>query len=207
MGQNAHQRAKIRLQKGESSLNYTEHYQLNQWEPTDRVLREDFNEDNRKIEAALQQVNNSNFYVEIAKTTLSKPAKEIKLDVSSINFLQYCKIELFVSCPEEENGFTLQVNNWNSGYTYTEISGGGAGDLRYTNYLASFPSRSQGILSFYPPAYNSTIGCFYSYSAGGAYTGYQVLAPCTWEELKILHLTSAQQFAANTCVKLIGMKK
>ena len=53
MGQNPRRRAKIRLQKGESSLNYTEHYQLNQWEPTDRVLREDFNEDNRKIEAAL----------------------------------------------------------------------------------------------------------------------------------------------------------
>lgn len=31
----------------------TEHYQLNQWEPADRVLRTDFNEDNRKIDAAL----------------------------------------------------------------------------------------------------------------------------------------------------------
>ena len=34
-------------------MNYTKNYQLNQWDPTDRVLREDFNEDNRKIEAAL----------------------------------------------------------------------------------------------------------------------------------------------------------
>ena len=32
----------------------TEHYQLNQWEPADRVLRTDFNEDNRKIDAALE---------------------------------------------------------------------------------------------------------------------------------------------------------
>ena len=35
-------------------MNYTENYQLNQWESTDRVLREDFNEDNRKIEEALK---------------------------------------------------------------------------------------------------------------------------------------------------------
>ena len=31
----------------------TEHYHLNQWEPADRVLMTDFNEDNRKIEEAL----------------------------------------------------------------------------------------------------------------------------------------------------------
>lgn len=34
----------------------TTNYQLNQWEPTDRVLREDFNADNRKIDAALNQL-------------------------------------------------------------------------------------------------------------------------------------------------------
>ena len=34
-------------------MNYTENYQLNQWEETDRVLMEDFNSDNQKIEAAL----------------------------------------------------------------------------------------------------------------------------------------------------------
>ena len=38
-------------------MNYTENYHLNQWEPTDRVLREDFNEDNRKIEEALNGIH------------------------------------------------------------------------------------------------------------------------------------------------------
>ena len=32
----------------------TEHYQLNQWDASDYVRREDFNEDNRKIDAALE---------------------------------------------------------------------------------------------------------------------------------------------------------
>ena len=33
--------------------NYTKNYQLNQWEPEDKVVRTDFNEDNEKIDAAL----------------------------------------------------------------------------------------------------------------------------------------------------------
>ena len=37
-------------------MNYTENYQPNQWEPADRVLRTDFNEDNRKIDAALETI-------------------------------------------------------------------------------------------------------------------------------------------------------
>jgi hypothetical protein len=35
------------------STNYTEHYNLCQWEPADKVLREDFNADNAKLDAAL----------------------------------------------------------------------------------------------------------------------------------------------------------
>ena len=34
-------------------MNYTQNYQLNQWEQSDRVLMDDFNVDNQKIEAAL----------------------------------------------------------------------------------------------------------------------------------------------------------
>ena len=35
------------------ATNQTTNYQLNQWEPTDQVLRTDFNADNAKIDAAL----------------------------------------------------------------------------------------------------------------------------------------------------------
>ena len=33
--------------------NYTEHYGLCQWEATDQVLREEFNQDNTKIDTIL----------------------------------------------------------------------------------------------------------------------------------------------------------
>lgn len=34
-------------------MKQTEHYQLNQWEASDRILMEDFNNDNAKLDAAL----------------------------------------------------------------------------------------------------------------------------------------------------------
>ena len=37
------------------NLNYTKHYQLNQWDAVDRVLREDFNADNRLLDEKIQQ--------------------------------------------------------------------------------------------------------------------------------------------------------
>ena len=39
------------------ATNQTTNYQLNQWEPTDQVLRTDFNADNAKIDAALAGPN------------------------------------------------------------------------------------------------------------------------------------------------------
>ena len=36
-------------------MNYTKHYQLNQWDAADRVLREDFNADNRLLDEKIQQ--------------------------------------------------------------------------------------------------------------------------------------------------------
>ena len=37
--------------------NYTEHYGLCQWEATDQVLREEFNQDNAKVDEALQELH------------------------------------------------------------------------------------------------------------------------------------------------------
>ncbi len=34
--------------------NYTEHYQLSQWQPQDRVLRTEFNQDNARLDGAIR---------------------------------------------------------------------------------------------------------------------------------------------------------
>lgn len=53
------------------ATNHTSNYQLNQWEPTDQVLRTDFNEDNVKLDSALNG--------------LSTTAKQHGTQISQIN--------------------------------------------------------------------------------------------------------------------------
>ena len=54
-------------------MNKTEHYQLNQWELHDRVLMDDFNADNAKIDAALKAEADARTAADAAiNTALSK---------------------------------------------------------------------------------------------------------------------------------------
>lgn len=75
----------------------TEHYGLNQWSPGDPVLREEFNQDNAKIDAALDTKGNcrittgsyvgtGEFGEEHPNTIqLPFPAQMVWLDVSTLN--------------------------------------------------------------------------------------------------------------------------
>lgn len=44
-------------------MNKTPNYQLNQWEKSDRIMMEDFNADNAKIEAALEALSGEHTYI------------------------------------------------------------------------------------------------------------------------------------------------
>ena len=70
-------------------MNYTKNYHLNQWEPSDRVLRTDFNEDNRKIDEALNAAVNASPYVKLKELITTKELNQIDLDVGDIDFTQY----------------------------------------------------------------------------------------------------------------------
>ena len=52
--------------------NYTPNYQLNQWEPEDKVVRTDFNEDNAKIDAALAGKAEASTLEALSKTVAGK---------------------------------------------------------------------------------------------------------------------------------------
>lgn len=75
-------------------MNTTEHYQLNQWEGSDRILRTDFNADNRKTEEALaelagaiaQKVGQAEVdatlqWVKIGEATLSEDSRTLSVTV------------------------------------------------------------------------------------------------------------------------------
>lgn len=77
-------------------MNTTEHYQLNQWEGSDRIMREDFNADNRKTEEALTEladtvarkvgqaeVDATLKWVKIGENVLSGSAYEVPVTISN----------------------------------------------------------------------------------------------------------------------------
>ena len=93
----------------------TPNYNLNQWSKDDRVLMEDFNADNAKIDAAigavaakaaslaaekadkaaLDAVAAACPYVKLLDYTSTAAVTRLDVDVSGIDFTQYHKIERF----------------------------------------------------------------------------------------------------------------
>ena len=64
-------------------MKYTEHYQLNQWDAADRVLREDFNRDNKKIDAAITALRSACPRNKLAEITTDTEATQIDTDLSA----------------------------------------------------------------------------------------------------------------------------
>ena len=95
----------------------TTNYQLNQWDATDRVLREDFNSDNRKIDAAIKAVYGAIPYVKLLDVVTEVQAEQIDLDLSEIDCTKYWQFDLFATVSATENTYIyVRCNGFASGY-------------------------------------------------------------------------------------------
>ena len=61
--------------------NYTEHYGLCQWEATDQVLREEFNQDHVKIDETLKAMADKDLALESAMTTVAAAAGNCQMEL------------------------------------------------------------------------------------------------------------------------------
>lgn len=59
----------------------TEHYNLNQWEPHDTIRAEDFNRDNREIDAALGELANSKPYVVGSYESTNDGSRDVEVEL------------------------------------------------------------------------------------------------------------------------------
>ena len=113
-------------------MNYTENYQLNQWEPADRVLRTDFNEDNRKIERAIHALSASIPYIKLLDVVTSHPQEQIDLDLSQIDCTNYWQFDLFATVSATDNTYIyVRCNGLSEGYRLNTLR---------TSYLLYFPA-------------------------------------------------------------------
>ena len=76
-------------------MNYTKNYQLSQWEPADRVLRTDFNEDNRKIDAALTKCASDHVCSRLLHAVVPSDTPRFDLDVSTLDLTAFQELILY----------------------------------------------------------------------------------------------------------------
>ena len=174
-------------------MTQTTNYGLTQWEAADRILMENFNTDNAKVDAALAAHDTALAakadadalrYVKICEKVTESAAAAVDLIVSDVDFSQYLKVELFVRIPGMSKTVNIRVNALSDGYCYGATSGGGSGSANTTSVLASFQDKGYGVLLFYPPNPQANVGCVTITSNGSSsFSGEQRIAPVTWENL------------------------
>ena len=97
----------------------TQTYQLNQWEKSDRIMMEDFNRDNVKLETALNAIWETFPLVKLISKTLSEETTRTDLDLSGIDLADYRLLQLYVRFPSgtiPSYYLAMQVNGLASGY-------------------------------------------------------------------------------------------
>ena len=77
-------------------MNKTANYQLNQWQKSDRILMEDFNSDNRKIDTALKELKDAQTVVKLLDMTTTEARSELTLDLSSVDLTRYHKLDIWL---------------------------------------------------------------------------------------------------------------
>lgn len=76
-------------------MQHTEHYNLNQWELSDRILHTDFNNDNAILDAALWRLDQRSI-VKLKEIVTTSSAQQIDLDVTDIDWNSYRQVEICV---------------------------------------------------------------------------------------------------------------
>ena len=111
-------------------MNYTQNYQLPQWEREDRILMEDFNDMAEKVDTGLAAAEEraSTSAEVLASAALSADSRSIALDVSALDLSQYRQLRL-VLWGRGSGLFTslhLRANDvsTNGQYLYRDLSGG-----------------------------------------------------------------------------------
>lgn len=98
----------------------TEHYGLNQWSPGDPVLREEFNQDNAKIEEILCELEAQQPMVRLKHEVLQTAAKSYRLDLTSVNPGDFSGLRFLIRSTSGGGGWIgLQLNGLTDNYEYT----------------------------------------------------------------------------------------
>ena len=86
--------------------NFTKNYSLSQWERSDKVLMDDFNADNAKIDAALAFHPSAEL---ICSVTVEEETTQLELDISQVDWSRYMALALIADSPNS-TGYKINMN-------------------------------------------------------------------------------------------------
>ena len=113
----------------------TKNYGLNQWDETDRILREDFNTDNAKIDAALLQ----NPIVKLREIVTTSNASQVDIDISDFDWNTFRRLLILtdMSCTGSECVNTrIRFNRLESkDYLYRGVGDSYADSATFIGYI------------------------------------------------------------------------
>ena len=167
------------------ATNKTENFGLNQWVKSDEVVMKDFNEDNAKIDAALDAATR---IVKLVDVTLEEEGlTQWNIDLSHIDFLQYHKIDLSVDCPDPSQSLFMLVNNLSS---YAVYPFGSTNGSTHREVFAIFGYNNTTNFFFNPITQNSQVQCFYDLFGSNRYAN-SVRVGILWKNLTSLNFTAS----------------
>ncbi len=97
---------------------------LHQWQPEDSFLREEFNEDFRKIDTAVGDALAANCTLRLLKVTTTTAARQVNLDLSGYDLTKFRTLTVRLvalgqntgSCAVRFNNSSQESYYWNTGY-------------------------------------------------------------------------------------------
>ena len=93
----------------------TTNYQLNQWDPEDRILRTDFNSDNQKIDAALKSqadaLANTSIFTPIKEVVLNEISRNLQITLEDVDWNQWHFVVMDAMLLTEDDGSATVRNS------------------------------------------------------------------------------------------------
>ena len=175
----------------------TTNYQLNQWAKTDRILMDDFNADNAKIDetlaahaAALAAVGK---YEVLEERMVTQSINTISFDLSALDWSEWRLIGLRVQIPKNNlatsHFFCVGMTNISASCTHNE------------NHFAFLDLHS--FMVVLSPLYNSVGTVKGFYLGGNSGIGY---SDAPFSQVKDLYLSGTTPYPLNTKVVLWGIR-
>ena len=109
--------------------NYTENYQLPLWAADDAFLREEFNDANQKIDAAICEARRAETLADI---TLAASSDSIILPLEGVDLEKYCSIKLWAPklISSDSGNVAVRLNNVSGEYYYVAPYNSGSPQIK-----------------------------------------------------------------------------